>query len=91
MLVVGPPGLMATPGPAGLTRLEPVTEPSGLWVSGDKENVPPNSRLGGAKATVPVNGEPSLIRTENEATIPPFGVVSGTEGSAGAIVMTDVG
>ena len=50
--------------------------------------MPPASKLGAAKPTVPVNGDPSLIVAAKVATTAPGGVESGIVGLLGVTVIT---
>jgi hypothetical protein len=76
VLIFGP-----IPGPLGLT----------IMLLPEIAKLPPASKNGAPKFTVPVYGDPSLILTEKVATTAPFGVVSGTVGLSGVTVMTGPG
>src|SRR5262245_27047948 len=76
VVILGP-----TPGPAGLII---IFEP-------DSAKIPPASKLGAPKRTVPVNGEPSSMATEKPATTAPRGVVSDSCGVSGVTVIIGCG
>ena len=61
-----------------------------IWFP-DIANMPPLSKYGAPKLTVPRNGEPSLIEIVNVATMAPSGVVSRIVGAAGVIEITGTG